>query len=68
MHEMAQIFTGESCKPKRRIPFSVKLFGPFKGHVWPILGPCFGYFYPIYASRGLKFINFYLKSYALQTL
>ena len=58
MHEMAQIFTGESCKPNRRIPFSVKLFGPYKGHVWPILGPCFVYFYNMLASRCRKRLKF----------
>ena len=28
MPEMAQIFTGESHKPNRRIPFNVKLLAP----------------------------------------
>ena len=31
MPEMAQIFTGESCKPNRTMPFNVKLLGPYKG-------------------------------------
>ena len=40
---MAQICTGESCKPNREIPINFKLLGPYKGHVWVVLGLCFGY-------------------------
>ena len=63
---MAQIFTGESCMPNRRIPFSVKLLGPYKGHVWAISGPCLGHLYNIFASRCLKWLNFLLNSDACQ--
>ena len=66
MTEMAQIFTWESCKLNRRIPLNVKLLGPYKGHVWAILGPCFGYFYNIFASRCLKLLKFSLESQASQ--
>ena len=66
MPEMAQIFTGESHKPNRRIPLNVKLFGPYKGRVWAILGPCFGYFYNIFASRCLKWLKFSLDRHAFQ--
>ena len=31
MPEMAQIYTGASCKPNRTIPFNVKLLGLYKG-------------------------------------
>ena len=31
MPEMAQIFSGLSCKPNRTVPFNVKLFGPYNG-------------------------------------
>merc|ERR1711954_440759 len=34
--------------------------GPYKGHVWAILGPCFGYFYNIFASRLLEWLKFSL--------
>ena len=50
MPEIAQIFTQESCMPNRRIPFNVQLLGSYLGLVWAILGPCFGYFYIIFAS------------------
>ena len=60
MPEMAQILTGKSCKPNRRIPFNVKLFGPYEGHVWAILGPCFGYFYYIFAAKCLIWHKFLL--------
>ena len=66
MPEIAQIFTGESCKPNRRIPLNVKLLGPYKGHVWAILGPCFGYYCNIFASRCPKWLKFSLKSHAFQ--
>ena len=42
IHEMAQIFTGESCMQNRIIPFSDKLLGLYKGHVWDIIGAFFG--------------------------
>ena len=45
VHEIAIIFTEESCMTNRRIPFNVKLLGPYMGHVWAITGPCFAYFY-----------------------
>merc|ERR1711954_586251 len=64
--QMAQIFTGDSCMPVRRIAFSLKLWRPYKGHVWAILGPCFGYFYNIFASRCLKWLKFSLESQACQ--
>ena len=51
MPKMVKIFTGESCKPNRRIPLSVKLLGSYEGHVWAISGPCFGYFYNILAKE-----------------
>ena len=66
MPEMAQIFTEASCMPTRRIPFNRKLFGPYKGHVQAILGPCFGYLYYIFASRCLKWLKFPLKSHECQ--
>ena len=37
MPETAQIFTGQSCMPNRRIPFSVEFLGPeknFPGYFW----------------------------------
>ena len=67
MTEMAQIFTGESCKPNRRIPINVKLLEPYKRHVWAILGPCFGYFYNIFAFRLLKWLEISLKRHACHT-
>ena len=36
------------------------------GHVWAILGPCFGYFYNIFASRCLKWLKLLLISHAPQ--
>ena len=50
MPEIVQMFTKESCIPNRRIPFNVQLLGPYFGHVWATLGPCFGYFYIVFAS------------------
>ena len=66
MNEMAQIFTGELCMPNRRIPFSVKLLGLYRGHIWAILGPCFGHFYNIFASRVQKWLKFSLERHACQ--
>merc|ERR1712081_21493 len=40
--------------------------GPHLGHVWAILGPCFGYFYNIFASRCLKWLKLLLISHAPQ--
>ena len=36
------------------------------GCVWPTLGPCFGYFYNIFACRCLKWLKFSLKSHECQ--
>ena len=66
MPKNAHIFTEESCKPNRWIPLNVKLLGPYKSNVWAILGPCFDYFYNIFASRCLKWLKFLLKNYAYQ--
>ena len=66
MPEIVQMFTEESCIPNRRIPFNVQLLGPYFGHVWAILGPCFGYFYIIFASICLKWLNFSPKSHTCQ--
>ena len=66
MPEMDQIFTGESHKPNRRIPFNVKLLGSYKDHVWAILGPWYGYFYNIFASRCLKWLTYSLERCACQ--
>ena len=63
---MAQICTEESSKANRRIPLNVRLFGSYKGHVWAILGPCFGFFYNIFASRCPKWLKFSLESHACQ--
>ena len=54
------------CMPNRRIPFSVKLLGPYKGHVWATLGPCFDYFYNNFASRCLKRLKLALESHESQ--
>ena len=51
MTEMAHIFTGELHMPNRRTPLNIKLSGPYRGHVWAKLGPCFVFFYNIFASR-----------------
>ena len=67
MTEMDQIFTGESCKPNKSILINVKIFGPYLGHVWPILVPCFDYSYHIFASLCLNWFKFWMKSHALQT-
>ena len=66
MPEMTQIFTEESAMPNRGILFNVQLLGPYWGHVWAILVPCFGYFYNILAFKCLKWLKFSLKSYACQ--
>ena len=66
MTQMAQICTGESCKPNREIPINFKLLGPYKGHVWAIFGPCFGYFYNIFASRCPKWLKFLLERHICQ--
>ena len=66
MTEMAYLFTEEPCKPNRGIPINVKLLGQYKGLVLVILGPCFGYFYNIFASRCLIWLKFSLKSHASQ--
>ena len=66
MPVMAQIFNGESCKPKREIPINVKFLGPYQGHVWAIFGSCFGYFYNIFAFKCLKWLKFSLESHASQ--
>ena len=66
MTEMAQIFTVASCMPNRRIIFNFELLGPYWGHVWAILGPCFGYFYNSFAFRCLKWLKYSLKSHACQ--
>ena len=49
---------------KRRIHINVKLLGPYWCHVWAIVGPYFGYFYNIFASRYLKLLKFSPKSHA----
>ena len=66
MIEMAQNFTKGTCMPNRRVFLSVDLLGPNGGHVLVVLGPCFGYFYNMYASRRLKWLTFSLKSLAYQ--
>ena len=63
---MAQIFTEESCMTNRGKFFSVELLEPYWSHVWAILGPCFGYFYNIFACSYLKWLKFSLKSHAHQ--
>ena len=60
MPKRAQIFTGESRKPNRTMPFNVKLLGPYKGLAYKGLttekskitwmgqfGPCQVYFWAI---------------------
>ena len=49
MSDIAQIFSEEVCIPNRKILFDVNFLGPYYGHVMAILGPCFGYFYNIFA-------------------
>ena len=66
MSEMAKIFTGESCMSNIRIPLNVKLLGSYKGHVWSILGPYFGYLHNIFGSTCLKWINFSVENHACQ--
>ena len=67
MSEMAKIFTGESCKPNRRIPLNVQLLRPYKGHILAILGPYFVYFKNISASRLQIWLKFSLESHGSQT-
>ena len=43
MLEMAQIFTGRTCMPNRRIQFDVKLLGPYNSHVGAMFGPYQGH-------------------------
>ena len=64
MPEMAQIFTEESCMPSRRLLINFQLSRPYWVHVWAILGSCFGYFYNIFASRCLKWLQFSLESHS----
>ena len=52
--------------PNRIILLNEQLLGPYWGHVWTILGPCFGYLYNIFACRCLKWLKFSLKSHACQ--
>ena len=52
--------------PNRRKPFRIKLFWPYKGVVWAILGPYFGYFCNIFASRWMKWLKFSLLSLSYQ--
>ena len=52
--------------PNRRILLNVNLLGPYCGNVLAILGPCFSYFYNIFASRCLKRFKFSLKSHTWQ--
>ena len=66
MPKIAQILTKEPCIPNRRIPFNVKLLGPYESHVGAILGPCFDYIYNIFASRCLIWLKFSLESHASQ--
>ena len=63
---MDQMLTGESYNQNRRIPINVKLLEQYKGHVWAILGPCFDYFYNIFASRCLNWLKFSLEGHASQ--
>ena len=49
---------------KYKIFFDVYFFGPHFDHVLAILGPCFNYFYNIFASRCLKWLKFALMSHA----
>ena len=48
--------------PNRRLLFNFQLLGQYWGHVWAILGSCFGYFYNIFASRCLKLLKFSQKN------
>ena len=64
MTEMAQNFTKETCMPNISILLNVDVFGPYWGHVPAKLGPCFGYFYNIYASRYMTMLKFSLESQA----
>ena len=52
---------------KSEIIVDVYFLEPYWGHVWAIIGQCFGYFYKIYASRCPKWLKFLLKSHACQT-
>ena len=66
MPKMAHIFTEESCMPNRRVPCNVQTLEPYWDHVRTIIGPCFGYFYNIFASGCPKWLNFLLSSHACQ--
>merc|ERR1711954_106291 len=52
----------ETCMPIRK--YSLKY--TFLNHIWDILGPCFGYFYNIFASRCMKWLTLLLMSHAPQ--
>ena len=66
MHEMAQIFSQELCRPNRRKLFNVQLFRSYWCHVWAILGPYLSYFINIFACRCLKWLKFSLKCITCQ--
>ena len=63
MTEMAQNFTSHACQIEE-----CSLMLTYRDHIGAmflaILGPQFGYFYDIFASRCLKWLNFSLESYA----
>ena len=66
MHEMDQIFSGKLCMLIWRILFNIRLWETYRGHVWSILGLCFGNLYNMFASTWLKWLKFSPKSHAYQ--
>jgi len=52
--------------PNGKILLNVQLLEPYWGNVLAIKGPCFGYFYNIFASRCLTWLKFSLKSQTCQ--
>ena len=48
--------------PNRRMLFNVRLLGLYCGHIWAIVGPCFGNFYNIFTYRCLKWLAFSTES------
>ena len=62
MPEMAKIFTEESCISNRKYTLMLTNLD----HIWVIIGPCFGYFYNIFASRCIYWLKFSLESLACQ--
>ena len=64
--DLVRILNEKPNRTNQTVPCNYIFLESCWGYVWAILGPCFDYFYNIFASRCLKWLKFSLESHASQ--